>query len=169
MLILSSALDWVQSFQGITTLSLGGISISGIVGFIIFAVKSGSQMRSVSDVANMVKEAQKMLTEERAKTALFKEQVDKNQLELAKRSDIENLLLKGMMTVIAASNGIDTVTKIDMINDMKNLQKSLTEEVKKEVQETVKTVQETLKENTTQVLNTTITQAATLVDKYSKK
>jgi hypothetical protein len=169
MMILISALDWVQSFQGITTISIGGISLGGITAFIVYAVKSASTMKGVGDLVKLVKEAKVMLDEEKEQTRIYKESADKKDLEIAKQSEVNNLLLKGMSIVIAASGGIDTVSKIEMVNDMKNARDILTSEVKETVKETVAVVKQEAKEQSVKVLDTAIKEAATLIDKYSKK
>lgn len=168
-MILMSALDWVQSFQGITTISIGGISLGGIAGFIIYAVKSARTMKGVGDLTKLIKEAKVMLDEEKEQTRIYKESAEKKDLEIAKQSEVNNLLLKGLSIVIAASGGIDTVSKIEMVNDMKKARDILTTEVKETVKETVEVVKEEAKEQSIKVLDTAIKEAATLIDKYSKK
>ena len=168
-MIMMSALEWVQSFQGITTLSIGGISIGGIVGFIVYAVKSGSQMKGVKDLVGIIKESKVMLDQERENTRVYKESSDQKDLELTKQSEINNLLLKGMSIIIAASGGIDSVSKIEMINDMKSAKNILTKEVKVAAEKTVDSIKEEAKEQTVKILDTAVQQAATIIDKYSKK
>lgn len=169
MMILISALDWVQSFQGITTISIGGISLGGIAAFIVYAVKSARTMKGVGDLVKLFKEAKIMIDEEKEQTRIYKESADKKDLEIAKQSEVNNLLLKGMSIVIAASGGIDTVSKIEMVNDMKKARDILTTEVKETVKETVAVVKQEAKEQSVKVLDTAIKEAATLIDKYSKK
>jgi hypothetical protein len=169
MMIMMSALEWVQSFQGITTISIGGISLGGIAGFLVFAVRSGGKMRGVKDLVQIVKESKILLDEERELTKVYKESSDKKDLEIAKQSEVNNLLLKGMSIVIAASGGIDTVSKIEMVNDMKNARDVLSKEVVTAVKQTATVVKEEAKEQSIQVLDKAIEQAATVINKYSKK
>ena len=80
MMILISALDWVQSFQGITTISIGGISLGGIAAFIVYAVKSARTMKGVGDLVKLFKEAKIMIDEEK-ETRIYKESADKKDLD----------------------------------------------------------------------------------------
>jgi len=175
MMILT-VVDWLQSFEGITTLSIGGMSIGGIAGLIIYVVKSAGTMRSVGDLVNIVKESKTIIDSEREQTKIYKESAmmykessDKKDLEIARQSEVNNLLLKGLSIVIAASGGIDTVSKIEMVNDMKNARDILTTEVKETVKETVAVVKQEAKEQSMKILDVAINQAATIIDKYSKK
>lgn len=164
-----SVVDWLQSFQGITTLSIGGISLSGIIGFILYAVKSGSQMKGVSDLVTIVKDAKVMIDEEREKNAALKEEKTAYEIELTKRADIENLLLKSVSVIVAASSGIDPMSKIELLNDMKTLQNNLIDTGKAVAIETKEEVKKDVKEQTIKLLDSAIVQTATLIDKYSKK
>lgn len=164
-----SVVDWLQSFQGITTLSIGGISVSGIIGFILYAIKSGGQMKGVSDLVTIVKDAKVMIDEEREKNAALKEEKTAYEIELTKRADIENLLLKSVSVIVAASSGIDPMSKIELLNDMKTLQNNLTDTGKTIANETKEEVKKDVKEQTVKFLDSAIVQTATLIDKYSKK
>lgn len=164
-----SVVDWLQSFQGITTLSIGGISLSAIIGFIIYAIKSGSQMKGVTDLVTIVKDAKVMIDEEREKNAALKEEKTAYEIELTKRADIENLLLKSVSVIVAASSGIDPMSKIELLNDMKTLQNNLIDTGKAVAIETKEEVKKDVKEQTIKLLDSAIVQTATLIDKYSKK
>lgn len=164
-----SVVDWLQSFQGITTLSIGGISVSGIIGFILYAIKSGGQMKGVSDLVTIVKDAKVMIDEEREKNAVLKEEKTAYEIELTKRADIENLLLKSVSVIVAASSGIDPMSKIELLNDMKTLQNNLIDTGKTVAIETKEEVKKDVKEQTIKLLDSAIVQTATLIDKYSKK
>jgi hypothetical protein len=168
-MIILSAVEWLQSFQGVTTLSIGGLSLGSIVGLGIYIWRSAGKMKGVKDLVEIVKESKVMIDEEREQVKLYKEANAQKDFEIAKQTQVNNLLLKGMSIIIAASGGIDSVSKIEMVNDMKNAKDILTKEFIETGKETVEKVKEEVKDKTVKVLDSAIIQAATLIDKYSKK
>ncbi|NCD07557.1 MAG: hypothetical protein EOL97_15725 [Spirochaetia bacterium] len=110
-----------------------------------------------------------MIDEEREKNAALKEEKTAYEIELTKRADIENLLLKSVSVIVAASSGIDPMSKIELLNDMKTLQNNLIDTGKAVAIETKEEVKKDVKEQTIKLLDSAIVQTATLIDKYSKK
>ncbi|NCU41379.1 MAG: hypothetical protein EOM19_01480 [Candidatus Moranbacteria bacterium] len=185
-----SALEWIQSFEGITTISIGGLSLTTIVGFLLYAWKTASKMKNIGELVGLINQSKKMIEEEkelvqkeREQASVYKKISDEKSLQLENQAMINNLLLKGMSIVIAASGGIDTVSKVDMINDMKKMRdvlekrtiesakktKEIVEETEKEVEVKVMEAEKEVEKEVVKVLDDSIKEAAVLVDKYSKR
>ena len=176
-------IEWLQSFQGITTLSIGGISITGAAGMLIYVIKQSSTMRNVKDMVEMIKQTKTMLDKERETSAIEKEarikaelSLDEKELEALKASEVQALLLKSVSIIIAASSGIDSVSKIEMVNDLKTLQTTMkkevskvVEKVKEEVVQTVEVVKEESKKEVETFLDKAVSETSSLLEKYSKK
>lgn len=169
-------LDWIQSFEGIITMSLGGVSLGTIVTFATVMFKNAKSMSSARDLISAVKEAKEVASKQEILINKQNKTLEERELEIEIRKENEAMLLKSMSIVIASSSGIDAVSKINFLNELKTSREkiksfsiSALESVKDVAEEKVVELKKEVIEKGTQVLDETIKEVSTLVNKYSKK
>lgn len=182
-------MEWVQSIQGILTLSIGGISLGSIIGLIVSLFKNGAKTTQILGLKGDLINASSSLKESNETNKALLEvaqekEIENERLQLQKieDSEIQQLTLKILSYLISASS-IDAITKVDVLKEINN-SKDKIEKAKEEFfenlnlkkEEFLKTAKEKkeelldkAQEKITKTLSTISEKANETIEKYSKK
>lgn len=168
--------EWMQSFEGIMTMSLGGISLATITTFVVTLLKNTKSMSSAKDLISAVKDAKEITSKQQDLIDKQNKTLEEKEFEIEIRKQNETMILKALSIMVASSSGIDSVSKIDFLNDLKISQekvKTLSLDVfkslKDEAEEKVVELKKEVIEKGTEVLDEIVSTTSNLVNKYSKK
>jgi predicted PP-loop superfamily ATPase len=172
-------MEWIQSFQGILVLTVGGVSVTSIIVAVTTLFKNLSGAKSFKEALEFLKTSKtenenlwKAIKAKDFQISLGEKTIEKLNLELEHKQEVENYILKGLSIIIAASGGIDPITKIELLGDLKELQKEATVLVTESVQGVIeKTKEEVKKEVLVQgkdLLDKTVKAAQDLINKHSQ-
>lgn len=183
-------MEWLQSIEGLMTLSFGGITLGTVVTLIVSLVKSGGTKQAVTELKTQVLESKEALIEttEANKNLLGtvedKEvEIERLEIEKLQNTETQNLTLKILSYIVSASGGIDNVTKVDVLNEIKNAQNKIQtsqvefkERLRMKKEDLLKTAsekkEELLEKANEGILNTLDTignKASEIIQKHSKK
>lgn len=116
--------EWVQSLPGVFTLGVGTLSLGSAIGTVWAVVRGAKATKGVGELVGVIEGAKDTIVDKDLSLAQKEvelinkdaELIQKN-TELAEAQEVQALLLRSMSAVVAAS-GIDTVTKLALVNDL---------------------------------------------------
>jgi hypothetical protein len=178
--------DWLKSFEGIVTVTFGSISLSAILVQVVAAFKSFRSAKSLSDLSRSFSTSKSLLDKiisifnkeekkDREQLRLELEEKNKKDFQELQKREIDSLSLKVLSILIAASAGIETVTKINLLNEIKESSEKLKvsedniKVVEKEPEQIIEELKETSEKKIKNDIKETEKQLETLSDKYSRK
>lgn len=176
-------LNWLQSINGVFTLTFGGMSLAAIIGSVMTISKNvkqqgvlGAVKTELVTVKEQLKETQKMnqvmleLNEEK------QEEMDRMELQRLEENETQKLILQALTFIISAAGGIDDVTKVKFITEMNKAKENIVtkaNEIKTMVKEEVAIKTEEFLEKTVEKAEEFLGEAKTklesVVNKYTKK
>lgn len=182
-------LDWIQSFDGVMSLTVWGVSLGSLVTSVVSIIrlrKSNVTLKSITNAFSKSEEEIERLKQE--KEELEEEKVMQEaqyNLERKQNAEINSFNLKALSIIIGQSSGISAADKIDLINDAEKIQERVFEEGEKqllqlkekiskvdEIIEKGKELKDKAETNINKIKETakeTIEEGKTLLEKYLKK
>lgn len=175
-------IEWIQSLEGLMTLSFAGVSVASIILGVIAVLKtfkSGFNLKTIIQAFDTAKVEIKKLEEE--KKILEEEKLiieAENSLERKQNAEMNAFTMKAMSLIIANASGISGTDKIALIEESKKIQENVFEEGKKQLEslkgnaKKAKEILEDVKKSKDEIVNTaeeTFEEAKNLLEKYSKK
>lgn len=175
--IYSSVADWMQSIEGVMTMTFGGMSLSAIIINVWATIKNVAKAKNAAEIMVALGDAKSLID-----TLTKDNKVKDDQLVVAnaeaivrqqRQEAVESFTMKMLSVIIAQSNGIDPIAKIALLNEAKELKtnvidegKKLLEKIKNDALEAAKVIAEETKNEAVSVGEETLGQAMSILDGY---
>lgn len=179
LIIMNGIVEWVQTIDGVASITVGGVSIAAIVAAVWGMLKASKYGKVFLNIEKVFKESQNLIDN------LTKENQKKEEEILIKEAEIKvkdeehlattQFLMKAISLIIAQSNGIQSLDKIALLEEAKDLKdnvidkaKRTLEEIKNDVIKAKEVLVEETKENVEELKVDTFKEVGNLLDKYTK-
>lgn len=161
-------IEWIQSFDGVMSLSFGGLSVLSIVGVVFTVYKQVKSAGSLKEVLEGLKEAKKTIEELTLENQHKDEEIQKNRLEKQNTDEAQAFIMKSLAIIITASSGVDSLTKIQLSQDIKTFAENSKNRTIEKAKETIREVKEKAEVKVNEVYKETINDVLKITEKYSK-
>lgn len=179
LIFMTGIVEWIQSIDGVASITVGGISLAAIVAAVWGMLKASKYGKIFLNIEKVFNASQKLIDD------LTKENQKKEEELLIKEAEIKvreeeqlattQFLMKSMSLIIAQSNGIQSLDKIALLEEAKDLKDNVIDKAKRTLQEikndaikAKEVLVEETKENVEELKVDTFKEVGNLLDKYTK-
>lgn len=165
-------IEWIQSLEGIATITFGGLSIGSLIAATVGMIKSLNNAKTFGDISKAfvnAKDSVKKLEEEKT----IAEAESKVEREINAR--VQEFNMKALSLIITQSTGISSIDKMDLITEFNDIKdnvvikgKELVNELKNDFELAKKQLEEKTIETAKGVAEAAVEKTKSLIEKYSK-
>lgn len=179
LIIMNGIVEWVQSIDGVASITVGGVSLAAIVAAVWGMLKASKYGKIFLNIEKVFNQSQNLIDD------LTKENQKKDEELLIKEAEIKvkneeqlattQFLMKSMSLIIAQSNGIQSLDKIALLEEAKDLKDNVIDKAKKTLQEikddvikAKEVLVEETKENVEELKVDAFKEVGNMLDKYTQ-
>lgn len=179
LIIMNGIVEWVQTIDGVASITVGGVSLVAIAAAVWGMLKASKYGKIFLNIEKVFNASQNLIDD------LTKENEKKEEELLIKEAEIKvkdeehlattQFLMKSMSLIIAQSNGIQSLDKIALLEEAKDLKDNVIDKAKRTLQEikndaikAKEVLVEETKENVEKLSVDTFKEVGNMLDKYTK-